>query len=70
MPLRAGWDPSADATAEGLSLRRGRIGLVVADTSDGRSGCGAALAAAGGGIRIPVSELAPEILLAVAEGAR
>jgi magnesium chelatase subunit D len=67
--LRSGADPSADAAIEGASLRRGRIGLVVADTSDGRSGCGAALAAAGGGVRIPVTELAPEILLAAAEGA-
>ena len=67
MPLRAGSDPSADAVSEGQSLGRARIGLVVADTSDGSQGCAAALARAAGGTRIPVADLAPELLLALAE---
>jgi len=70
VPLRAGSDPSADAVSEGQSLGRGRIGLVVADTSDGTHGCAAALAHAAGGIRIPVAELAPELLVALAEERR
>jgi magnesium chelatase subunit D len=67
VPLRAGSDPSADALSEGQSLGRARIGLVVADTSDGSRGCAAALARAAGGTRIPVADLAPELLLALAE---
>ncbi len=67
VPLRAGSDPSADAVSEGQSLGRARIGLVVADTSDGSRGCAAALARAAGGTRIPVADLAPELLLALAE---
>jgi magnesium chelatase subunit D len=70
VPLRAGSDPSADALSEGQSLGRARIGLVVADTSDGSSGCSAGLARAGRGIRIPVAELAPELLVALAEESR
>ena len=67
VPLRAGSDPSADALSEGQSLGRARIGLVVADTSDGSRGCAVALARAAGGTRIPVADLAPELLLALAE---
>ena len=55
-----------DALSEGQSLGRGRIGLVVADTSDGARGCAADLARAAGGIRIPVADLAPELLLELA----
>jgi magnesium chelatase subunit D len=69
VPLRPGSNPSADAVSEGQSLGRGRIGLVVADTSDGSRGCATALAQAAGGIRIPVAELAPELLIALAESA-
>jgi magnesium chelatase subunit D len=67
VPLRAGSDASADAVSEGQSLGRGRIGVVVADTSDGSHGCAAALARAAGGTRIPIAELAPELLVALAE---
>jgi magnesium chelatase subunit D len=69
VPLRPGSDPSADALSEGQSLGRGRIGLVVADTSDGSRGCAAALARAAGGARIPVADLAPELLVALMESA-
>jgi magnesium chelatase subunit D len=69
IPLRHGSDPSADAVSEGQSLRRARIGLVVADTSDGARGCAARLARAAGGIRIPVTDLASELLLELAENA-
>jgi magnesium chelatase subunit D len=67
VPLRAGSDPAADVLSEGQSLGRARIGLVVADTSDGSRGCAAELAQASGGTRIPVAELAPELVLAIAE---
>jgi magnesium chelatase subunit D len=67
MPLRPGSDPSLDAVSEGQSLGRARIGLVVADTSDGARGCAADLARAAGAIRIPVADLAPELLLGLAE---
>lgn len=67
IPLRAGSDPSADALSEGQSLGRARIGLVVVDTSNGASGCTAGLAHAAGGFRIPVADLAPELVLELAE---
>jgi magnesium chelatase subunit D len=70
IPLRRGSDASADAVSEGQSLRRARIGLVVADTSDGTRGCAADLARAAGGLRIPVADLAPELVLDLAERAR
>ncbi len=69
VPLVSGRNPSADALSEGQALGRGRIGVVVADTSDGTSGCAAELARACGGTRIPVAELAPELLIALAERA-
>jgi magnesium chelatase subunit D len=67
IPLRSGRDPSADAVSEGQSLGRARIGLVVADTSDGTRGCTADLARAAGGFRIPMADLAPELVLDLAE---
>jgi Mg-chelatase subunit ChlD len=70
IPLRRGSDPSADAVSEGQSLGRGRIGLVVADTADGTRGCTVDLARAAGGLRIPVTDLASELVLALAERAR
>ncbi len=66
IPLRPGSDACRDAVSEGQSLGRGRIGLIVADTSDGARGCAADLARAAGGIRIPVADLAPELLLELA----
>jgi magnesium chelatase subunit D len=70
VPLRAGSDPSADALSEGQSLGRARIGLVVADTSDGTHGCAAELALAAGGTRIPFAELVPHLELALREAER
>jgi magnesium chelatase subunit D len=69
VPLRAGSDPVRDALSEGQALGRARIGCVVADTSDGTRGCAAELARASRGTRIPVVELAPELLIALAERA-
>jgi Mg-chelatase subunit ChlD len=69
VPLRHGSDPTADALSEGQALGRARIGCVVADTSDGTRGCAAELARVSGGTRIPVVELAPELLVALAERA-
>jgi len=69
IPLRPGSDPSRDAVSEGQSLGRGRIGLVVADTSDGARGCAADIARAAGGLRIPVADLAPELLIELGQGA-
>src|SRR5215471_10146850 len=57
IPLHPGSDPSRDAVSEGQSLRRARIGLVVADTSDGATGCAVDLAHAAGGIRIEMAAL-------------
>jgi Mg-chelatase subunit ChlD len=67
VPLRTGSDASADAVSEGQALGRGRIRLVVADTSDGSRGCANELARVAGGVRIPVADLAPELLLELAE---
>lgn len=69
IPLRAGSDPARDAVSEGQSLGRGRIGLVVGDISDGRRGCTADLARAAGGLRIPIGDLAPGLIVALAETA-
>ena len=67
IPLTQGSDPARDAVSEGQSLGRARIGLVVADTSDGSRGCAADLARAAGGIRIEMAALAPELLLELAK---
>lgn len=62
VPLRPGGDALADALDEAQRLRRGHVRLVVADASRPGSGagCGAALAAAGGGVQLALAELAPE----------
>ena len=70
IPLHRGSNPSKDAVSEGQSLGRGRIGLVVADTSDGTRGCAAELARIAGGLRVPIADLAPELIVALAETAR
>jgi magnesium chelatase subunit D len=67
IPLHPGSDPSFDAMSEGQSLGHARIGLVVADTGDGTRGCTSDLARAAGGFRIPIADLAPELLLELAE---
>jgi len=55
-PLRTGGDAVADAFAEARALRRARIPVIVADTSEGR-GHADAIAAAAGGTCIPASDL-------------
>jgi len=62
VPLRRGGDAVADALAEARALRRARIPYVVADTSDG-AGHADDLAGAGGGLCMPVTALAPSVLL-------
>jgi magnesium chelatase subunit D len=68
VPLRRGGDALGDVLAEGRLLRRARVGCVVVDAvPPGRAGesCGPALAEAAGGIHLPISEVAPEVFLAV-----
>jgi len=70
VPLRAGGDPVADALAAAAQLRRAHIPLVVVDA--GRPGAGAAsvgreLATAGGGVHLPIDEVAAEAFGAVVE---
>jgi Mg-chelatase subunit ChlD len=71
MPLRRGGDPVRDVLVEARALRRARIGIVVAEVGGGAGGPGCAdeLARAGGGIRIPLEQLAPEVLLEEIGGA-
>jgi magnesium chelatase subunit D len=61
-PLRPGGGAVRDALDEAIRLRRGGVRLVVADASrpGGRSGCGVDLAAAGGGVHLPLAGLVPE----------
>ena len=68
VPLRRGGDALGDVLAEGRLLRRARVGCVVVDAvPPGRAdeSCGPALAEAAGGIHLPISEVAPEVFLAV-----
>jgi magnesium chelatase subunit D len=67
VPLHPGSDASADAMTEGQSLRRGRIGCVVIETSDGRRGCTAELARASGGVRLRLADLSPQLIVELAE---
>ena len=65
-PLRRGGDAIADALGQARALRRAHVQCVVADTSGGATASRAEeLARAGGGVCLPVSELAPEVLLDV-----
>ena len=61
-PLRPGGSALRVALDEATRLRRSSVRLIVADASrpGGRSGCGADLATAGGGIHLPLARLAPE----------
>ncbi len=61
-PLRPGGSALRDALDEATRLRRGNVRLIVADASrpGGRSGCGADLATAGGGVHLPLAKLVPE----------
>jgi Mg-chelatase subunit ChlD len=69
VPLRPGGDPLADVLAEGRALRRARIGCVVAEVGGPQGGCAEALAAASGGVRLPLTRLAPDLILSAVEGA-
>ena len=68
VPLRPCGDAVADVLAEARALRRARVLCVVADAAQapGR-GCAEELARASGGARIPVAELAPDVLLGTVE---
>ena len=65
VPLRRGGDAVSDALAEARALRRAHVVCVVADT--GGRGEARALAAAAGGVCVPVEELAPAALLETLE---
>ena len=60
VPLHRGHDPLADALAQARLLRRARIGCVVVDAvpPDRESeSCGPALAAAAGGVHLPIADV-------------
>ena len=63
---RPGGDPLADVLAEARELRRAGIFCAVADTSRpgpaAEASCGRALASTSGGLWLPMSELAPDVL--------
>ncbi len=68
VPLRPGGDPVADLLSEGRALRRARVGVVVAEVASPAAGCAELLAEACGGTRLPLSDLAAEVVIgAVAE---
>lgn len=67
VPLRRTTDPVADLLAEGRALRRARMQCVVAEVAGPPGGCGEALAAAAGGVRLPLSALAAGLLLEAVE---
>ena len=66
VPLRRGGDPVADVLAEGRALRRARIGCVVAQVGD-EDGCAEALAQASGGLRLPLTQLAADLVVGAVE---
>lgn len=63
VPLRRGGDPLADVVAQARALRRSGIGLVVVDATPPdrpvAGSCAEALATAGGGTLVWLSELSP-----------
>lgn len=63
VPLRRGADPVGDVLAEGRALRRARMQCVVAEVEGPPGSCGEELAAAAGGVRLPLSALAAGLLL-------
>jgi magnesium chelatase subunit D len=67
VPLRRGADPVADVLAEGRALRRARVGCVVAEVEGPGDGCALDLARVSGGTRIPLSELAADLLVEAVE---
>jgi Mg-chelatase subunit ChlD len=68
VPVRRGGDPVADVLAEGRALRRARIGCVVAGVGDDE-GCADELARASGGTRLPLAQLAADLLVGAVEEA-
>jgi magnesium chelatase subunit D len=70
VPMRRGADPVADVLAEGRALRRARVGCVVAEVEGPGDGCAIGLARASGGTRIPLSELAANLLVEAVEESR
>ena len=70
VPVRRGADLVADVLAEGRALRRARIGCVVAEVETPGDGCAIGLAHASGGTRIPLSQLAADLLVEVVEESR
>ena len=67
VPLRAGGDAISDALAEARSLRRARIGCVVAEVPASTEGHAAALAESAGGQRLPLDRLAAGLLVDAVE---
>jgi magnesium chelatase subunit D len=67
VPLHRGADPVADVLAEGRALRRARVGCVVAEVEGPGDGCALDLARVSGGTRIPLSELAADLLVEAVE---
>ena len=63
VPIRPGGDPVADVLAEGRSLRRARIGCVVAEIASQTPGCSELLARESGGARVPLDRLAAGVVL-------
>jgi len=64
VPLRLGGDPLADVVAEGRALRRAKVACIVVDASRpgaAQASCGHELARASGGVRLPLTELAPDL---------
>ena len=67
VPVRRGGDPVADVLAEGRALRRARIGCVVAEVESTAAGCADALARESGGTRLPLTQLAADVVLGAVE---
>src|SRR6185503_10429021 len=67
VPLRAGGDAISDALAEARSLRRARIGCVVAEVPSATEGHAGALAESAGGQRLPLERLAAGLLVDAVE---
>ena len=71
VPLRHGGDPFADVLAQARALRRAGIGLVVVDATPPdrptAGGCAEALAVAGGGTLVRLSDLSPTAFADIVE---
>jgi Mg-chelatase subunit ChlD len=67
VPARPGGDPVADVLAEARALRRARFGCMVAEVDSQGAGCAEALARESRGTRIPIAQLAAEVVVGAAE---